>query len=61
MRSAGHVARMGDIANGNKISVEETEAKRQLRDRGVDGRTILKWLLDFLCNVFEVFSNYKYQ
>jgi hypothetical protein len=30
---------------GTKISVEKPEGRRPLEDLGVDGKTILKWIL----------------
>jgi len=46
MRWAGHVACMGERRNSYIILVEISEGKNHLRDLGIDGRIILKWILD---------------
>jgi hypothetical protein len=46
MRWAGYVARMGEKRNAYRILVGKPEGKRQLEDLDIDGRIILKWMLD---------------
>jgi hypothetical protein len=45
MRWAGHVARMGEGRNVYRVLVGKTEGKNHLKDRGVDGRMGLEWIL----------------
>jgi hypothetical protein len=45
MKWAEHVARMGEIINAYNILVGKPEGKTQLEDLGVDGYTILEWVL----------------
>jgi hypothetical protein len=45
MRSAGHVARMGEERKVNRVLVGKPEAKNHLEDQGVDGRMGSKWTL----------------
>jgi hypothetical protein len=47
---AGHVARMGERRNLYRILVgKPEEKKRPLGRRGVDGKIILKWILNSVC------------
>jgi hypothetical protein len=45
---SGHVARMRDIKNPYRILVGKPEGKNHLQDLGVDGKMILKWILQEL-------------
>jgi hypothetical protein len=45
MRWTGHVARSGEIRNSYKISGGKPEGERPLEGLGVDGTTLLKWIL----------------
>jgi hypothetical protein len=45
MRWAGHVARMGEMINAYNILVGNPEAKKPLEDLGVNGKIILKLIL----------------
>jgi hypothetical protein len=45
MRWAGYVQRMGDIRNANKMLVGKHEGKRHSENLEVDGRIILKPIL----------------
>jgi len=44
MRWAGHVARMGEERGVYRVLVGKPDGKRPLRDLGVDGRIILRWI-----------------
>jgi hypothetical protein len=44
MRWAGHIARIGERRGAHRISVGTTESKSSLKDLGVDGKVILKWI-----------------
>jgi hypothetical protein len=44
MRWAGHVARMGEKRGAYRILMGRPEGRDHLRDPGVDGRIILKWI-----------------
>jgi hypothetical protein len=44
MRWAGHVARMWEIRNANKIWLENT-GRESSEDLGIDRRIIFKWIL----------------
>jgi hypothetical protein len=44
LRWAGHVARMGEKRGAYKILMWRPEGRRPLRNPGVDGRIILKWI-----------------
>ena len=44
MRWAGHVARMGEKRGVHRVLVRKPEGKSHLRDPGVDGRIILRWI-----------------
>jgi hypothetical protein len=46
MNWAGHVAWLGEIRNAYKILVGKPEGRRPLRRPSVDGRVILKWILE---------------
>jgi hypothetical protein len=46
MRWAGHAARMGERRNACRILVGKPEGKNHWEDQDVDGRTILKWVLE---------------
>jgi hypothetical protein len=46
MRWEGHVVHMGEMKNEYKILVENLNARDHLEDIGVDGRIILKWILE---------------
>jgi hypothetical protein len=45
MRWAGHVARMGEGKNCTRFWWERTKEKDHLKDKGVDGRMGLEWIL----------------
>jgi hypothetical protein len=45
VRWAGNVARVGEGRGEYRILVGKPEGKRQFGDPGVDGRTILRWIL----------------
>jgi len=44
MRWGEHVARMGERRGVYRVSVGKPEGKNHLRDPGVDGRIILRWI-----------------
>ena len=44
MRSAGHVARMGEDRGVHRVLVGKPEEKRSLGRPDVDGRIILRWI-----------------
>jgi hypothetical protein len=44
MRSAGHIARIGDRRGEYRVLVEDPREGDHLEDLGADGRTILKWI-----------------
>jgi hypothetical protein len=44
MRWAGHIARLGEKRRAYRILVGRPEGRSHLRDPGVDGRIILKWI-----------------
>jgi hypothetical protein len=46
MRWLGHVTRMGEKRNAYRVLVGKTEVKKPHEDTDVDGRIILKWMLD---------------
>ena len=43
-RWAGHVARMGERGGVYKVLVGKPEGKSNMRDPGVDGTIILRWI-----------------
>jgi hypothetical protein len=45
MRSAGHVARLGDGRSAHRFLVRRPEEKNYFEDLGVDGRIILKFII----------------
>ena len=45
LRWAGHVARMEEDKSALKISTGKPTRKRPLGGQGVDGRTVLEWIL----------------
>jgi hypothetical protein len=46
MRCVGHTACRGEIRNAYKILVRKYKTKKHLRDLGIDGRIILKRILN---------------
>jgi hypothetical protein len=48
LRWAGHVARMGERRGAYRALVGKLEGRRPLGRPGVDGRIILKWILESL-------------
>ena len=46
MRWVGHVARMGDRRGAHRVLVAKSWEDYSLEEPGVDGRIILKWILD---------------
>jgi hypothetical protein len=42
----GNIARMGETRNAYNILVGKSEGKNHLENLGVDGRIILKWILN---------------
>ena len=44
MRRTGHVARRGERQDMHRVSVGKPEGRKQLKDPGVDGTIILKWI-----------------
>jgi len=44
MRWAGHVARVTERRGLYRFSVGKAEGKNHLKDPGVDGRIILRWI-----------------
>ena len=44
MRWAGHLARMGERGGAYRVLVGKPEGRSHLRDPGVDGRIILRWI-----------------
>jgi hypothetical protein len=46
LRLAGHVARVGESRGAYRILVGKPEGRRLPGDRGVDGRIILKWIVE---------------
>jgi hypothetical protein len=45
LRGTRHVARMGGSIVAYKVLVGKPEGRNHLKDPGVDGRIILKWIL----------------
>jgi hypothetical protein len=45
MRSAGHVARMGEKRNAYRILVGKPEKRDHKEDQDVDGWLVLKWII----------------
>jgi hypothetical protein len=45
MRWTGHAAHMGERRNAYKIFVGKPEGMRSLKDLGIRGRIMLKWIL----------------
>jgi hypothetical protein len=48
MIQAGYVARMGEKKNAYRVLVGNPERKRPLEDLDVDGRTLLRFILEKL-------------
>jgi hypothetical protein len=46
MRWTGQVASMGHMRNAYKILSENLKERYRFEDLGVDGRIILKWMLE---------------
>jgi len=46
MRWVGHVARMGDRSDAYRVLVADLRDRDHLEDLGLDGRIILKWILN---------------
>jgi hypothetical protein len=46
MKKAGHMARMGEMRSADTILVGKPEEKKPLGDLGLDGRIILKCILE---------------
>ena len=46
MRGAGHVARMGERRGAYRVLVRKPEGRKNLKEPGVDGRIILKRILE---------------
>jgi hypothetical protein len=46
MKRAEHVARIGEMRNAFKILVDNLKGRDHLEDLAVDGRIILKWILN---------------
>jgi hypothetical protein len=46
IRSAGHVARKGETRNAYTVLIGERKVKRPLTRLGVDGRIILKYIIN---------------
>ena len=44
-RWAGHVARMGQRRGVNRVLVGKLKERDRLRDPGIDGRIILRWII----------------
>jgi hypothetical protein len=44
LRWAGHVARTGERRGADRALVGKPEGRNRLKDPGVDGRIILKWI-----------------
>jgi len=44
MRWAGHVARIGERGGVYRVLVGKPGGKRPLRNTGIDGRMILRWI-----------------
>jgi hypothetical protein len=47
-RSAGHIVRIRECRGAYRIVVGRPEGRNDLEDPGVDGRIILKWILERL-------------
>jgi hypothetical protein len=45
LRWAGHVACMEESRGGYRVLVGKPEGRGHLKDPGIDGRIILKWIL----------------
>jgi hypothetical protein len=58
MRWAGHVARMGEGRNCPRLWWESPKERDHLKDRGVDGRIGLKWILERLAG--RVWSGFNW-
>jgi hypothetical protein len=46
LKLAGHVARTGESRGAYRVLVGKPEGRSHLKCRGVDGRIILKWILE---------------
>ena len=46
MRSAGHVARIGDKSVACRVLVGRSEANTRFENLGIDWRIILKWIVE---------------
>jgi hypothetical protein len=46
MRSAGHVARIGDRRVACRVLVGRSEANKRFENLGIDWRIILKWIVE---------------
>jgi hypothetical protein len=46
LRWAGHITRVGKRRSAYKVLVGKREGRNRLEDQGVDGRKILKWILE---------------
>ena len=55
----GHVARMGTSRGAYRDLVGKPEGRNHLKDRGVDGRIIFKWILEKLDRGQRVDGSYS--
>jgi hypothetical protein len=46
LRGAGHVARLGNKSDAYRVLVGKREGGSHVEDPGIDGRIILKWILE---------------